>query len=136
MFLTFFLQVRWVQPAGSAIRRHEALTVVRSCAVGGATTPPESSRLQSVNASSNGVAPWSARTARRLWTYTHARPQNEPNGWTRPEDTPPSPQLRNPTPYTLCRTFNGTWDSRKVCPKSAVHLRPPHLLCQFVTAWL
>lgn len=138
MSLLCSVQAPWARPGVSAIRHHAAQMAVRSCAVGGAMTPRESSKSLSASASSNGAAPWSVRTARKLWTYTRAKRPSVQNGWTRPEDAPPPPPppVMQPHPFPRYGTSCGTWHSGKVCPKvlcvSALPLPPPW----FIIAWL
>ncbi|KAI3357706.1 hypothetical protein L3Q82_016114 [Scortum barcoo] len=135
----FHIDAPWARPGGSATRHRVAPTAVRSCAVGGATdtTQRESSRSPSASASSNGAAPWSVRTARKLWTYTRAKPPNEPNGWTRPEDTPPPPPCNATppfSPFTGRPVEHGILGKfvRKVLCVSALPCLPP----RFIIAWL
>lgn len=109
---------------------------VRSCAVGVATTPQESSKSPSASASSNGAVQWSVRTARKLWTYIHAKPPSEQSGWIRPEDDNPSAPC-NGTP-TLFPLQDILWNTAfwKSLSKSALRLRPLLLPPCVVIAWL
>lgn len=119
------MQAPWARLDGCAIRHHGAPTVVRSCAVGGAMIQQESSKSPSVSASSNGAALWSVRTVRKPWTYIRAKPPNEPNGWTRPEDTP-HPLPYNATP-PLSPLQDILWNMAfwEGLSESALRLRPP-----------
>lgn len=92
---------------------------VRSCAVGGATTPCASNVSPSVSASSSGAALWSAKTARTWWTYTPASPTSDPIGWTKPnKETRPITTTDSLTCALLAALYYGiyNWDLLTVIP--------------------
>ena len=63
----------------------EAQTAVRSCVAAAGMTPCVSNASPNASASLSGAAPWSARTVRTRWTYTHASLTRDPIGWIEPE---------------------------------------------------
>lgn len=79
---SFSPQAPWERQAECVTSRPEAQTAVRSCAAAGATTPCGSNVSPSASVSSSGAARWSAKIARKLWTFTPVSPISVLIGWT------------------------------------------------------